>query len=51
MILAGAAATEVCAILLQRGISWLEFILKELTRAMQQANLSSVFPSSRNAGP
>ena len=42
MILAGAAATELCAILLQRGVSWLEVIQNELVAAMQKAQLFSL---------
>ena len=42
MILAGAAATEVCGVLLQRGISWLEVLVEELQGALVRAQLKSV---------
>ncbi|HEY0258055.1 MAG TPA: hypothetical protein VGC39_11475 [Candidatus Methylacidiphilales bacterium] len=42
MILAGAAATELCAVLLQRGISWLDIIHEELRAALTNANMTSL---------
>lgn len=42
MILAGAAATELCAVLLQRGIPWLAMIVEELRKALETANVDSI---------
>lgn len=42
MILVGAAATEICSVLLQRGVSWLESMKEELEQAMEIAQVRSL---------
>jgi len=42
MVLNGACATQVCSVLLQRGIPWLREIEEELRQAMRSASLSSL---------
>jgi len=42
MVLSGASATQVCSILLQRGIPWLKVIEGELHQWMDTCNISSL---------
>jgi dihydroorotate dehydrogenase (fumarate) len=42
MILCGASATQVCSILLQRGVPWLRVIEQDLRQWMNIANLNSL---------
>jgi len=42
MVLCGASATQVCSILLQRGIPWLRILEQDLRQAMNVFNVSSL---------
>jgi dihydroorotate dehydrogenase (fumarate) len=42
MILSGAAAVQVCSVILQRGISWLGTLEEELRQAMQNCKITSI---------
>ena len=42
MILCGASITQVCSVLLQRGISWLLEIKEELERRMENSHITSL---------
>lgn len=42
MILAGASATQLCSVLLQRGIPWLEVIDRDLRQWMETCQISSL---------
>ncbi len=42
MVLAGAAATQVCAVLMERGVPWLAVMVEELRTALAQSGLSSI---------
>ncbi len=42
MVLAGASVTQICSVLLQRGIPWLEIIRQELKQWMDTCQVSSL---------
>ena len=42
MILCGASATQICSVLLQRGIPWLMEIRQELEQRMEQCHITSL---------
>lgn len=42
MVLSGASATQVCSVLMQRGIPWLRKIEQELREAMEESGYSSL---------
>jgi len=42
MILSGAAATQICAVILQRGISWVKSLESELKQVMENCRITSL---------